>query len=229
MNEKPASSHAVIHPIYAVPLLQSQLPHHEIINSDLSRLFLEFESKGNTYRDSTKRDTQHKIFESNFYLHQRQDSSIRGLFDFIEDTMKKFIQSINQYSDEQMSNLDIDMHSWFHITRKGGFQCAHNHPNASWSAIYCVSPGKPASPMSGTVRFHDPRTGSDMYRDPANDNLQMPYRLGSWQLAHKAGQLIAFPSYLLHEVLAYDGDEPRIIVALNLWTRWKNNNKSTFL
>jgi hypothetical protein len=60
-----------------------------------------------------------------------------------------------------------------------------------------------------------------MHRDPANDRMQMPYRLGSWQLHHKPGQLIAFPSYLLHEVLAYDGDRPRIVVALNAWTRWK--------
>ncbi|MCD7100067.1 putative 2OG-Fe(II) oxygenase [Stenotrophomonas sp. MMGLT7] len=216
-----SDTHAVIHPLYAVPLLQSQFPDSERMNADLARLFLQWEAQGDIHRDSTLRDTQHGIFESDFYLHRRKETPVRMLFDFIHQTLLSFIQGINQYPPEQMSNLDFDMHSWFHVTRKGGFQCAHNHPNASWSAIYCVTPGEPVSPLGGSVRFHDPRTGSDMYRDPANDHMQIPYRLGSWQLNHKAGQLIGFPSYLLHEVLAYDGEQPRITVALNAWTRWK--------
>lgn len=146
---------------------------------------------------------------------------MRRLFGHIDSLLANFIRGISGFDDARMDNIEMDMHSWFHITRKGGFQSVHNHPNASWSAIYCVDPGDSTEAQSGAVRFHDPRVGSDMYRDPANEHLQIPYRLGSWQLTHKAGQLIAFPSYLLHEIFPYTGERPRIVVALNAWCRWK--------
>ncbi|WP_368561724.1 TIGR02466 family protein [Pseudoxanthomonas sp. UTMC 1351] len=218
----PRDIHATVHPLYATPMLQSQLPDAAEINRQLTLLFLSLESEGKRHRDIIERDTQYGIFESNFYLHKRKEPPVRMLFDFIDNALLAFIQGISAYSDEQMSNIEFEMHSWFHVTRQGGFQSAHNHPNASWSAIYCVDSGDSSAAHSGAVRFHDPRTGSDMYRDPANENLQIPYRLGSWQLNHKPGQLLAFPSYLLHEVFPYIGERPRIVVALNAWCRWKN-------
>lgn len=212
---------ASIHPLYAVPLLQSQHPQAEGVNRDLTRLFLSLESEGDRHRDVTARDTQHGLFESNFSLHKRDEPAVRALFDFIDQALFVLIQGLNNYDDAQMANIELDMHSWFHITRTHGFQGLHDHPNASWSAIYCVDPGDEGPEHSGAVRFHDPRTAASMYRDPANEGMQTPYRLGSWQLKHKPGQLIAFPSYLMHEVFPYAGQRPRIVVALNAWCRWK--------
>lgn len=212
---------ATVSPLYAVPLLHALLPDAEALNADLRRLFLSFEAEGDRHRDIQERDTQHGIFESNFYLHRRPEPPVRRLFAHIDSVLENFIRGISGFDDATMANIEMDMHSWFHVTRKGGYQSVHNHPNASWSAIYCVDPGDSSDPRSGLVRFQDPRVGSDMYRDPANERLQVPYRLGSWQLSHKPGQLVAFPSYLLHEVFPYTGERPRIIVALNAWCRWK--------
>lgn len=217
-----ADIQATVHPLYAVPMLQCHLSDAARTNDALKSLFLELEAQGDRHRDPVRRDTQHGVFESNFHLHRRPEPPVHRLFEFIRATLSTFIRDINQFSAEQMANIELDMHSWFHVTRKGGFQCAHNHPNASWSAIYCVDPGDAASSESGAVRFHDPRTGSDMYRDPANETMQIPYRLGSWQLNHKPGQMLVFPSYLVHEVFPYTGDRPRIVVALNAWCRWKS-------
>lgn len=217
----PPEIQATVHPLYAIPMMQSHLPDAPRINAELAALFLALEAQGERHRDIIARDTQHGIFESSFYLHKRDEPPVRALFGYIDQTLRTFIQGISAYSDEQMANIELDMHSWFHITHRGGFQGAHNHPNASWSAIYCVDPGDSTSAHSGAVRFHDPRTGSDMYRDPANENMQIPYRLGSWQLTHKPGQMLLFPSYLLHEIFPYTGERPRIVVALNAWCRWK--------
>jgi len=219
----PQDIQATVHPLYAIPMMQSHLPDAGKVNSELIPLFLSMEAEGGRHRDAVARDTQYGIFESNFFLHRCSDPAIQVLFGYINNALLTFIQGLSAYSDEQMSNIEFDMHSWFHITRRGGFQGVHNHPNASWSAIYCVDPGDATSAESGAVRFHDPRTGSDMYRDPANENMQIPYRLGSWQLNHKPGQLLAFPSYLLHEIFPYTGERPRIVVALNAWCRWKKS------
>ena len=41
-----------------------------------------------------------------------------------------------------LGRMLISSDSWFHVTRRGGFFALHNHPNASWSGVYCVDPGK---------------------------------------------------------------------------------------
>jgi uncharacterized protein (TIGR02466 family) len=212
---------ATVTPMYAVPMMHCQLPAHESLNADLSKLFLDLESEGDKHRDGERRDTQVGIFESNFHLHRRTEPCIGYLFRHVTQALLSFVQSLNGYGDAEMSNIEFDMHSWFHITRNGGFQSVHNHPNASWSAIYCVNPGDSTDAASGTVRFHDPKTDSLMYRDPANARLQPPYLLGAWQLTHRAGQMVVFPSYLLHEVFPYTGQRPRIVVALNAWAQWR--------
>ncbi|MEJ1096193.1 MULTISPECIES: putative 2OG-Fe(II) oxygenase [unclassified Pseudoxanthomonas] len=212
---------ATVHPLYAVPMLQCSIADANRLNSELTELFLDLEREGDRHRDPIKRDTQYGIFESNFFLHQRSEAPIRKLFEFVRASLHTFIQGINQFTDQEMSNIVLDMHSWFHVTRKGGFQSLHNHPNASWSAIYCVDPGDASQPESGAVRFHDPRTGCDMYRDPSIERMQPPYRMGPWQLNHIPGQMLVFPSYLLHEIFPYTGERPRVVVALNSWCRWK--------
>ena len=212
---------AAVHPLYAVPMMECHAPDAGKLNADLVELFLAMEQGGDKHRDPIRRDTQYGIFESDFFLHRRPEPQIRKLFEFVNASLWSLIQGLSQFGEEQMSNIELDMHSWFHVTRKGGFQSAHNHPNASWSAIYCVDPGDSASPESGAVRFHDPRTGSDMYRDPSIEHMQSPYRMGPWQLVHKPGQMLIFPSYLLHEVFPYTGERPRIVMALNSWCRWK--------
>jgi len=212
---------ATVTPMWAVPLMHCQLPAHESLNAELARLFLAMEAEGDRHRDRERRDTQVGIFESHFALHRRSDPCITQLFGHIGQALYGFVQGINQYSDAEMANIHLDMHSWFHVTRRGGFQSVHNHPNASWSAIYCVDPGDGADPSSGIVRFHDPKNDSLMYRDPGNARLQPPYLLGAWQLTHRPGQLIVFPSYVLHEVFPYTGQRPRIVVALNAWAQWR--------
>lgn len=220
--DNPNEIKAAVHPLYAVPLLQSTLPGAEPLNADLARLFLALEAEGDRHRDRVRRDTQYGLFESNFHLHLRREPPVRRLFDFIRGTLLSFIGGMNAYDEATTARLDLDMHAWFHVTRTGGFQSSHNHPNASWSAIYCVDPGDHDSAESGAVRFHDPRIGSDMFQDPANANLQIPYKICPWQLKHRPGQMIAFPSYLVHEVFPYLGTRPRIVVALNSWCRWKD-------
>ncbi len=212
---------ASITPMYAVPMMHCQLPAHASLNADLKRLFLGLEAEGDKHRDREQRDTQVGVFESNFHLHDRPEPCVSVLFGHIRQMLFRFIQGINAYSDAEMANIHLDMHSWFHVTRNGGFQSAHTHPNASWSAIYCVDPGDSEDPSSGIVRIHDPKNDSLMYMDPANARLQPPYRLGAWQLTHAAGQMVVFPSYLLHEVFPYTGQRPRIVVALNAWAQWR--------
>lgn len=214
-----------VFPLFATPAMIARHPTAETLNPLLSALFLQWEQEGDKHRSHVKRDTQTGIFESHFGLHLQRDPAVAELFRFVYQTLVAFVRGMNRYTPEDLQRIEFDMHSWFHITRRGGYQRAHNHPNASWSAIYCVDPGDPADDgqaRSGVVRFLDTRTGADMYRDPANVQMRDPYTMGPWDLRHRAGQMVVFPSYLLHEIAPYEGERPRIVVALNLWASLRN-------
>ena len=206
-----------IFPLFAVPLAQVELPEPAPLCSALGQLFLARE--GEPVRNQIHRDTQVGVFESRFDLHTWPDAPVRSLFGFIHASLAATIQQLSQYSPQEYARLSFNYHSWFHITRRGGHQGMHNHPMASWSGIFCVDPGDadPEQGSSGAVRFLDPRPAADVYSDPGNAAMKNAFRVGAWQYSHRAGHLLLFPSYLVHEVFPYLGDRPRIVVAFNAW------------
>ena len=208
---------AQVFPIFAVPMLEARMPGAERINADLRRLFLELEGQGEMHRDKVARDTLSRVFESNFYLHTRKEPAVAALFGFIDGILRDMVAGLSGGS-IRSGDLALEYSMWFHVTRTGGYQGTHNHPNASWSGIYCVDPGDAEQDSdSGVVRFRDPRAGAEMYKDPANEAMVFPYQVQPVQRIHKAGSLIVFPSYLYHEIFVYRGQRPRIIVAFNSW------------
>jgi len=206
-----------IHHLYAVPLVEFVHPEAATVCPVLREFFLARED--DAHRDDEARDTQFGgVYESRFDLFYWEDAEIQPLVEFVHGSLARTVAHLNDYSARQMEQLRFEYHAWYHITRQGGFQGTHNHPNASWSGIFCVDPGQPRSDQrEGTVRFYDPRTNADYYLDPGNQNLQTPFRLGAMEVHHEVGKLWLFPSYLLHEVFPYFGEAPRIIVAFNCW------------
>lgn len=206
--------------LFAVPFIETQKEDPEKLNAELTSLFLEKETHGDLYRDPKRRDTQQGgIFESRFDLFKWQEAPAKELTTFCHTSVARVVHQLSDYSEKEFSALRFDYHAWFHITRAGGYQGLHMHPNASWSGIYCVDPGDdvPDRPDSGVVRFHDPRNFSNYYSDAGNERLKHPAYHGSYQFKHVPGKLLIFPSYLQHEIFPYFGNRPRIIVAFNCW------------
>jgi uncharacterized protein (TIGR02466 family) len=206
-----------VQPLYAVPLVTAEHPDAERVCPMLREFFLARE--GDEFRDDIVRDTQvGEVFESRFDLFYWPDKELQPLVGFVNATLARTVMELNGYSQQQLNTFRFNYHAWYHITRTGGFQGTHNHPNASWSGIFCVDPGEPRKdPREGTVRFFDPRANADFYSDPGNQNLQAPFSHGGTQVTHQAGRLVIFPSYLMHEVFPYLGEKPRVIVAFNCW------------
>jgi len=206
-----------IQPLFAVPLIEFQHPDAATLCAALLPFFLAHETE--PYRDDISRDTQTgALFESRFDLFYWKDREIQPMVKFVHASLARTVAELNQYNEAQMSALRFNYHAWFHITRKGGFQSMHNHPNASWSGIFCIDPGEVVSDKcEGKVRIYDPRTNANMFMDPGCENLKTPYGFGSMELQHEAGKLWLFPSYLMHEIFPYYGLKPRVVVAFNCW------------
>jgi uncharacterized protein (TIGR02466 family) len=203
---------------FAVPLAEASLPACERLNAELEALFLAREDDEHR-SPSPSHIPQHEVYESRFNLFTWPEPCIRELRQFMMDAVARTALAASRLQPQDLGKLQMHNHTWFHITRHAGSFISHNHPMASWSAVYCVRAGEsvPGQPESGVLRLFDPRQGADAFRDPTNARLRDEFAHGAIDLRLADGQLIVFPSYLYHEVTPFYGRDLRITVASNCW------------
>lgn len=208
-------------PLFAVPMAELMLPQAARLNPALRERFLDWEKNEGMRSSVPTQVDKHAVYESDFSLFYRKDPVIAELAEQCLGALGALIMRINGYSAQDMRNLRIYHHSWYHITRHGGYTSGHNHPMASWSGVYCVNPGETIAGggNNGTLRFQDSRINATQYLDPGNAHLQPPYESGYLAYQLQAGQLLLFPSWLPHEVTPFWGHDERITVAFNAWVR----------
>jgi uncharacterized protein (TIGR02466 family) len=219
-----------IQPFFAVPFGFAQLENCASLNGELRSLFLQRAAEGAKYanpRPLTQRNGQ--VFESDFQLFRANEPAIKQLKQFCWSSLLAMVAELSNYDDAMTRSLLIYSDSWFHITRRGGFFGLHNHPLASWSGVYCVSPGNHDAdkPDSGLLSFVNPATMSAMYVDAANAKLRSPFASGIRHVKFEPGQLVLFPSWVLHDVKPYEGEGERITVAFNCWFSLKDEPQPT--
>ena len=213
-------------PMFAVPFALDRHPQHERLNPVLRELFLRRENEGQRYANPepiTHRNQQ--VFESHFDLFSWPDEPIKQLREFFLAAVVRTVGALNGYDAASLRRLDINTDAWFHVTRDRGFFALHNHPNASWSAVYCVDPGQRDAdqPDSGALSFVNPHCSKMMHLDPGVARmLEPPFGWTNFNFQLESGQLVVFPSWVLHQVMPYFGKGERITVALNCAFRWRD-------
>jgi Putative 2OG-Fe(II) oxygenase len=203
---------------FAVPFVHDRLVPCERLNRELESLFLARET--DEYRNPSPSHTpQAETFESRFNLFRWPEACVQELRSFMLDSIARAVLETSTLRPEALARMQMRNHTWFHVTRYAGSFVAHNHPLASWSAVYCVRAGEPAAeqPVSGVLRFFDTRPGADAFLDASNRSLHPTFALGSRELRLEEGQIIVFPSYVYHEVSPFYGRDTRITVATNCW------------
>lgn len=160
------------------------------------------------------------VFESTFDFLDWPSPAPQELKRFLYGHLASVVRKANGLDDDALRQLRFHVHSWFHITRAGGYFPNHNHPLASWSLVYCVDPGddEPANEFeAGCLVFQDPRPAASMYLDTANRRLTRDFSFDAVRLRPAKGDVLIFPSYVQHSVEPYRGDRPRVTVAANFW------------
>jgi len=97
--------------------------------------------------------------------------------------------------------------SWCIINRSGDYNLPHSHAGNTWSCVYYVDAGD-CSGKNGCLLLQDPR-GS------ITDSNSDMFGISNMYITPKSGQLYIFPSWLVHQVLPYSGEKPRIIISTN--------------
>lgn len=205
---------------FAVPIVSVQMENSAALNAELRRFFLECEAQGERLANPdpfTRRN--HALFESQFTLFDWRHAAVGKLRDFCMANLYQAIGDLNRFEIETLQRLHVAHESWFHVTRKGGYFGVHNHPMHSWSGVYCVcQEGDESETESGRLSFISPYVTSTMFVDSSSHRMRPPFSTGNVPIRLNPGQLILFPSWLLHEVTPFEpeGDGLRITVAFNV-------------
>jgi uncharacterized protein (TIGR02466 family) len=208
-----------VYSLFAVPFAQAMLPNHESINTALRALILAREKLPQQFSNpNPAMAIPEGLFESTFDFFASSEPEIQTLKVFCFRRLQEVLAALNQQSDADIAALSLHSHTWFHVTRDGAYFSAHNHPMASWSGVYCVDPGDiTEDKQSGAISFQNPIAGSAMFLDDANSRTKLPFSGKNFSMQLRAGEVVLFPSYLIHQVLPYRGLRERITIAFNCW------------
>lgn len=223
MNQPPEIK---IIPAFAVPFGASFMADCGAMNRDLKQLFLSRETEQYKNPNRNSLDTE-LVFESNFDLFTWQHECVIQLKQYMTACVLEMVGMVNKYKRSTVKEFDIFADAWYHITRKGGYFTNHNHPMASWSAVYCIDGGQTENEPedSAVTRFFHPQTAASTYLDAGNLSMnQAPFGTGHQVFKLEAGQILIFPSWVYHEVSTYLGDAERVIVAVNYWFNHPDKN-----
>jgi len=210
-----------IYPGFAVPFAEVEFPEPRVTNAELRALFLEREGEGDAYRNPNPTVAgRYAGFESRFDVFQWPEGGVVRLREFCVGALYRLIAELNGYGREQLQDLRMSVDAWFHVTRRGAEFGLHNHPMASWSGVYCVDNGYgDGEAQSGELVFQHPAPTAGMFIDLGVANIKTPWAIGPRTYRLRPGQLVLFPSWVLHQVMPYHGPGERITVAFNAWFR----------
>ena len=102
---------------------------------------------------------------------------------------------------------------WVNILDPDGFHSGHIHPHCAVSGTYYVRTPAGAAPL----KFEDPRLPMLMAAPPRREDAPEASRNFVY-IAPEQGLLLLWESWLRHEVVRHQGEEPRISVSFNY--RW---------
>lgn len=103
---------------------------------------------------------------------------------------------------------------WVNVLHPGGHQAVHSHANSFVSGVLYLTPSHPSSNI---VFNRDGGGGLGFVFNNDHEGAEMnPYNCAKWQSETiDAGDLILFPSYMLHSVPTNQGEEKRVSLAFN--------------
>lgn len=205
---------------FAIPFAFAHYSNCKSLNQALRELFLLRESQGQQYANpkATMRITE-GLYESRFDLFNWPEACVIQIREFVWASIGQLLNELGGQDAESLARISGHADAWFHVTRRGGYFALHNHPMASWSGVYCVDPGQDdSSPRdSGVLSFPHPNSNAGMFVDAALNKLKIPYSYSTREFRLQAGQLVLFPSWLMHQVTPFYGDGERITIAFNCW------------
>jgi uncharacterized protein (TIGR02466 family) len=189
--------------LFSTPLLRFEVENHDSLNAALLEegARLRGLSEGVAKSNRGGWHSEGNLFESDV-------DCIATLRDAAEYAVYQATAKVGAKADLDAFGLKI--FAWMNANPPGGFNAPHTHPGAHWSGVYYVSQPRIDTGNSGMIEFIDPRS------DLPNWRLlkAAPFRMKK-KIRPAPGEMILFPSYLVHWVYPNEADEDRVSIAFN--------------
>ena len=197
--------------LFPTPIIHFDLPNSAALNADLKAV-IERQEKGDT-------GTQHSNFggwQSSWDMEKWGGMPAVKLIAFAKNAANR----VTCNRSGQALSISWKTNMWANVNRAGHGNEFHSHPGSFWSGVYYVDDGGIGADTSlgGELEFMDPRgPGVTMYAPQLAFNCPGGLSVGANEVVRpKAGRMVLFPAWILHQVRPYKGNATRISVAFNL-------------
>jgi len=109
-----------------------------------------------------------------------------------------------------LETLKMKLFAWMNVNPSLGYNAPHAHPGAHWSGVYYVSQPEKEDGKSGMIEFLSPRVDLHSWRI-----LDAPPFRTKKRWRPMPGDMVLFPSYLMHWVYPNETEEERVTIAFN--------------
>ena len=189
--------------LFSTPLVRFRVADHEALNTELlaegakMRAASQGVSKSNRGGWHSKGNLFDETAAPIVRLREAAEAAIL-------DTTRKVTTKVDP------AELRLKLFAWMNINPPGGFNAPHTHPGAHWSGVYYLSQPEIEEGTSGMIEFLDPRSDLPHWRI-----LNAPAFRIKKRIRPAPGEIVVFPSYLVHWVYPNDSAEERVTVAFN--------------
>ena len=196
--------------LFPTPIIHFEVPDSEALNAELKKVI-----KG---RQKSDPGTEHSNFggwQSTWDMDKWGGMAAVKLLAYARNTANRV--TCDRKGEPVSVTWKANM--WANVNRSGHGNEFHSHPGSFWSGVYYVDDGgidgDPS--LGGELEFMDPRgPGPAMYA-PQLAFGSAGLSVGANEtIRPRAGRLVMFPAWLLHQVRPYRGTAQRISIAFNL-------------
>jgi hypothetical protein len=206
-----------IAPIFSTPLVVFEVPDAASLNADLRRVIEQ--------REKTHPSTQHSNvggYQSSWDMDKWGGAPAIKLLAIGRNVANRVTTDVDGIAGQGPHPgyfaVTWQANMWANINRSGHGNEYHCHRGSYWSGVYYVDDGGiDADPsLGGEIEFMDPRGPIPTMLAPHLRVAVSPNRSSTERVRPRAGRMILFPSWVMHQVRPYRGSAERISIAFNL-------------
>lgn len=183
-----------IHNLFPTPVVQYNIP--EITSEEMGEV--------ETYSKDVLQNSGNKTSKETYVLH-------KGLFrirEFIETCVKDYTDNVICPGPEVAFEIT---QSWLNYSSPGDSHHKHRHANSVVSGVFYFK----ANSNTDAIHFDNEIPGT-ISIPPTKFNI---YNSRTWWIPVNTGDLVLFPSHLIHFVKPVEGKDQRISLAFNVFPR----------
>ena len=201
--------------LFSCPLFRVSIPNFSKLNDLLTNEAREWRKSAAGVNISNKGDSWH----SPDGLLSRKEAGFQEFSKLVPKYAALYLNRINPKL--KLGDFGFEANAWVNINRRGGFNAVHTHGKFHISGCYYVKQPRVKNGQSGMIEFVNTRFDHHIHSTIGGEAFAAKFTIRP-----NEGDMIIFPSTLLHSVHPNETKEERISIAWNILFKKKTASAS---